>query len=337
MTEFDYYLSLEHQSAAAAVDSAALAERTGFETVWAADHFHPWFHTAHDGTSANAADPWTWLAAAVERTDEVRLGASGTSFLHRHHPADVAQRLATLTELATDPERVFLAVGTGTALNEIPLGYPWPRYTERAKRTAEGIRIVRRLFEESFVDHDGEFWTLDGANLYAGPDEAPPVTVAAGGPTTARMAGDLGDGFMTVYRDPERVREELFPALERGVEKSDRNDDPDDVTRLVLLNCSYATDERAAVEACRPLAGSLLPVFFEHGIADPRYIQRHGEKVGDDQIREEFLVATDADAIIDAVSTYVDCGFDRVVFHSNSPDEGAFCDVVADDVIPSFD
>lgn len=335
MVAFDYYLSLEHRTADEAADAAVEAERAGFDAVWAADHFHPWFDTHPDGTDANSADCWSWLPAALERTDEIRLGTSGTAFLHRHHPADVAHRLATLLEL--HPDRAFLGVGTGTAMNEVPLGYEWPAYGERAKRTATGVQLVRRLFEESFVDHDGPFWTTNGANLYAGPDEPPPVHVAASGPTTARLAGDLGDGFLTVYRKPTEIRTELLPALETGVERSDRNDSMDDLEKTILLNCSYAADERAAVAACRPLAGSLLPVFFESETADPRYIQAHGEKVGADQLREEFLVATDANEIIDVVEAYVDCGFDRIAFHDNSPDPGTFRDVVADDVRPSVD
>ena len=335
MTAFDYYLSLEHQPAPAAVETAVLAERAGIERVWAADHFHPWFDSLPDGTSANSADCWTWLPAALARTDELRIGTSGTAFVHRHHPADVAHRLATVLELF--PERAFLGLGTGTAMNELPLGYPWPPYGERAKRTAEGIRLFRRLFTDSFVDHDGQFWTVDGANLYAGPDEPPPVVVAGGGPTTARLAGDLGDGFLTVYRDPETVTEELFPALETGIERSGRNDSLESLEKTVLLNCSYATNEWDAVESCRPLAGSLLPVFFEAGIADPRYIQRHGEKVGDEQIREEFLIATDPGDVLEAIEPYIEAGFDRIAFHDNSPDRGATLSMLERDVFPSFE
>ena len=334
MPSFDCYLSLEHQSATAAIETAINAEQAGFERVWAADHFHPWFDTFPDGTKANATDCWTWLPAALERTDELRIGTSGTAFVHRHHPVDVAHRMGSLLELY--PDRVFLGLGTGTAMNEIPLGYPWPEYTERARRTAAGIRLFRKLFSESFVSHDGSFWTTEDANLYAGPDEPPSIAVAGGGPTTARLAGDLGDEFLTVYREPETVRTELLPALEDGVEKSDHNDSVDAIERTILLNCSYADDERAAVEACQPLAGSLLPVFFEAGIADPRYIQQHGEKVGSEQIQTEFLVATDANDVIDAVEPYVECGFDRIALHDNGPDSEAFFDLVSRDVRPSF-
>lgn len=334
MPVLDYYVSLEQETADEAVEKAVLAEQTGFQSIWAADHFHPWFATRSDGTGARSADCWTWLAAALERTEEVPVGTSGTAFLNRHHPVDVAHRLATLLELY--PDRAFLGVGTGTALNELPLGYPWPEYGERAKRTAEGIGLLRQLFKESYVDHDGEYWTTEAANLFSGPDDPPPITVAAGGPTTARLSGDLGDGFLTVYRDPESIQEELFPALEAGVERSDRNSSIDDVEKTVLLNCSYAAEESTAIEACRPLAGSLLPVFFDSAVSDPRYIQEHGAKVGAEEIRAEFLICTDADALVDAVERYSECGFDRIALHDNSPDSEAFCELVEKSVLPSF-
>lgn len=37
------------------------------------------------------------------------------------------------------------------------------------------------------------------------------------------MAGDLGDGLLVVGQPPDRIESTLFPALERGVEKSDAN------------------------------------------------------------------------------------------------------------------
>jgi coenzyme F420-dependent glucose-6-phosphate dehydrogenase len=334
MTKFGYFASLEEFSPEECLEQVELAERFGFDSVWVNDHFHPWFDHKVDGSSANGGNCWSWMPAALERTDEVTVGTGVTAILNRYHPANVAHRLATLMELY--PDRVFLGLGTGEALNESPLGNPWPDYTERARRTAESIRIIRRLFTEEFVEFDGTFWTLDGANLYTGPDEAPPIHVAGNGTTSARMAGDLGDGYVTVYEDPDRVTGELFPAVGRGVEKSEHNESLDDVEKTVLVHCSFAETESAAIEPCLPWRLTLLPVFFEQDIADPRYLQKHGDRVGVDHLKEAFVVTTDPDDLLDVAQTYADCGFDHVVFQSSSPDQERFCEVMAEDVMPSF-
>lgn len=335
MVEFGYFASLEEFSPAACLEQVERAERAGFDSAWVNDHFHPWFDRLGDGSPAHGGNPWEWLPAALERTDDIRMGTGVTAVLNRYHPANVAHRLATLADLY--PDRVFLGLGTGEALNESPLGYDWPDYGERARRTAEAIRVIRRLFAESFVDHDGEFWTLDGANLYTGPDEAPPIHVAGNGATAARMAGDLGDGFVTVYETPDSARERLFPAVERGVAKSDRNDSPDDVRRTVHLHVSYAETDRAALEPCLPWRLTLKPEVFEADLSDPRELQTHADDVSETELRETFVITTDPGDLVDAAAAYVDAGFDEVVFQSSSPDQDAFCEVFEREVAPSFD
>lgn len=334
MVEFGYFASLEEFSPRACLNQVCLAEETGFDTVWVNDHFHPWFDHLEDGSAAHGGNCWSWMPAALERTDDIEIGTGVTAILRRYHPANVAHRLATLTELY--PERVFLGLGTGEALNESPLGYDRPPYAERARRTAEAIRLIRVLFEDEFVDFDGRYWELDGANLYTGPNEAPPIHIAGSGPTSARMAGDLGDGFVTLYEDPERIKTELFPAVDRGVEKSDRNDSPDDVERTVHLHVSYAEDEERALEACKPWRCTLLPIVFDQDVADPRYLQRHGDKVSEDALRDAFVITDDPTDLVEAARTYVDAGFDQVVYQSSSPDQEAFCDVIREEVFPTF-
>lgn len=337
MTNFGWFASLEEFSPQECLRQIDIASAAGFDGVWVNDHFHPWFDHLADGRSANAGNCWAWLPAALDRTDEMRIGTGVTAIIHRHHPADLAHQLATLCELY--PDRVFLGVGTGEAINESPLGYAMPDWGDRARRTAEAIRIIRRLFEDEFVDFDGQFWDIRGANLYTGPDQAPPIWVAANGTTAARMAGDLGDGFVTVFESPERLDEELYPAIRDGIERSDRNDSFADFPKCIHLHVSYdPDDEEAAMRACLPWRGTQLPVFFEADIADPRVIQEHGDKVDPDVLRENpgFVVTTAPEDIVTVTETYVDAGFDEIVYQSHSPNQQAFADIIEGDVMPAF-
>jgi len=335
MVTFGYFASLEEFSPQQCLDQVDLADEAGFDTAWVNDHFHPWFDQNADGSPANGGNCWSWMPAALERTD-LTIGTGVSAIVNRYHPANVAHRLATLAELY--PERVFLGLGTGEALNESPLGNPFPDYGERAQRTAEAIRMIRALFEGEFVDYDGTFWSTEGANLYTGPDEAPPIYVAGSGPTSARMAGDLSDGFVTVYEKPEKIQNELFPAMERGIEKSDEEAKTmADMDNSVHIHVSYAETEEQALEPCKPWRGTLLPVFFDADYADPRFIQSHGERVGTDQLKDAFVITDDPQDLVDVTQTYVDCGFDHVVYQSSSPDQQAFVDVINEHVMPEFE
>lgn len=332
MVEFGYFASLEEFSAQDCLDQAVLADETGFDTVWVNDHFLPWFDRLADGSPANGANCWSWLPAALERTSDVRMGTGVSAILNRYHPGNVAHRLGTLMELY--PDRVFFGLGTGEAFNEVPLGHPWPEYNERAQRTAEAIRIIRTLFEDDYVSYEGNFWELEDAHLYSAPDTAPPIHIAGSGPTAARMAGDLGDGFVTVNKDPEAIEDDLYPSVRQGVEKSERNDSFDDLPKTVHVHVSYADTEAAALEPCKPWRTTFLPEM--RNLHDPRYLQAHGEQVDTDRIRENFVIATDPDELLDVTQAYVDHGFDQVVYQSSSPDQEQFCEVIRDDVMPSF-
>jgi coenzyme F420-dependent glucose-6-phosphate dehydrogenase len=334
MVEFGYFASLEEFSPRECLDQVDLAADAGFDTVWVNDHFHPWFDHKQDGTEANGGNCWSWMPAALERTDDIRVGTGVTAMLNRFHPANLAHQLATMMELY--PERVFFGVGTGEALNDAPLGFDFPDYGERARRTAEGIRIIRELFGGEFVDYDGTFWDLDGANLYTGPDEAPPIYVAGNGPTSARMAGDLGDGFVTVYEDQKSMDETLWPAVESGVGKSAHNESFDELHNSVHVHVSYDEDESKALEPCMPWRSTMLPVFFDANYADPRYLQAHGDKVGEKEVRDTIVVTDDIADVTAEVGRYVDMGFDEVVVQSHSPDQAEFCRLFEEEVMGSF-
>jgi coenzyme F420-dependent glucose-6-phosphate dehydrogenase len=120
------------------VKQAVAAEQAGFDVVLGSDHFHPWV----DDTSA-AGFVWSWLGAVAAQTSNVQLGTSVTCPLFHYHPALVAQMAATTDRLSGG--RLLLGVGTGEALNERPLGFPFPGYAERQARMQEALEIMHRL------------------------------------------------------------------------------------------------------------------------------------------------------------------------------------------------
>jgi alkanesulfonate monooxygenase SsuD/methylene tetrahydromethanopterin reductase-like flavin-dependent oxidoreductase (luciferase family) len=66
----------------------------------------------------------------------------------RYRPAIVAQAFASLGVFY--PGRVFLGVGSGEALNELPAGGGWADIHERAERLAEAVQLIRKLWTAFF-------------------------------------------------------------------------------------------------------------------------------------------------------------------------------------------
>ena len=307
---------------------AVLAEQQGFDFLCISDHFHPWFHTG--GCAGHA---WMVLGAVGARTQRIRLGTGVTTSIYRYHPAIIAQAFATLDELF--PGRIYLGLGTGEAMNEMPLagpGQPWPRYKERLARTVEGLQIMRALWSGDFVDFDGKYFQLHQAKLYTPPTTRIPIYFAASGPTSARMSGRLGDALMMGSGRLERVPA-LFAAYAEGVHASGRRMEA--MPKMVELKIAYDEDFEKALQA---LAVWRFPPRQpgRHvdmlAIADPRELD--ALRAGVDPHVMAGHVYTSMEALIQTVEDWIAAGFTEIQIGSNSPDEEGFIAAFGREALP---
>jgi coenzyme F420-dependent glucose-6-phosphate dehydrogenase len=72
------------------------------------------------------------------------VGTGVTAPILRYNPAVVAQVFATLGYMF--PGRVFLGLGRGESLNEVPAGTSWPSNKERFERLEEAIKLIKLLW-----------------------------------------------------------------------------------------------------------------------------------------------------------------------------------------------
>jgi TAT-translocated FGD2 family F420-dependent dehydrogenase len=169
---------------------AERAEHAGFGYLWASDHLQPW-----QDNEGHSMFPWLTLALVSQRTRRVPLGTGVTCPTYRYHPAEVAQAFASLALLA--PGRTFLGVGTGEAVNEQAGIAQYGSYAERHDRLIEAIALIRALWTGQRISFRGRYFQTDQLKLYDVPAMPPPIYVAASGPTSARLAGQYGDGWIT--------------------------------------------------------------------------------------------------------------------------------------------
>src|ERR671913_540965 len=109
-----------------------VAEESGFTSVMASDHFHPW--TPEQGQSAFV---WSWLGA-LGATTSLRFGTGVTPPGFRYHPAIIAQAAATLESMY--PGRFWLGLGAGEALNEHTVGAADEKIKMLMGKFEEGVR-----------------------------------------------------------------------------------------------------------------------------------------------------------------------------------------------------
>ena len=299
-----YKASAEQFAPRELVELAVAAEEHGMDSATVSDHFQPW---RHEGGHAPLS--LAWMTAVGERTKRLVLGTSVLTPTFRYNPAVIAQAFATMGCLY--PDRIFLGVGTGEALNEIATGYEgeWPDFKERFARLRESVKLMRELWLGDRVDFDGEYYHTKGASIYDVPEGGIPVYIAAGGPVVAKYAGRAGDGFIcTSGKGEELYKDKLIPAVKEGAEAADRN--ADDIDRMIEIKISYDPDPELALENTRFWAPLSLTAEQKHSIDDPIEMEKAADALPIEQVAKRWIVASDPDEAVEKVGQYVDLGIE---------------------------
>ena len=324
---FGYKASAEQFAPNTLLKFAIEAEQAGFESVFISDLFQPWKHT--DGHAPFAP---SWMAAALARTEKLVLGTSVLTPTFRLHPSVVAHAFGTLG--AMFPGRVILGVGTGESLNEVPsTGMVWPELKERSARLREAVALIRRLWTEERVTFEGEFYRTQNATIYDRPDKPVPIFLAAGGPLNAKYAGRAGDGFIcTSGKGAELYVDQLLPNVALGRAESDRADQP--FERMIEVKVSFDPDPVAALENTRGWAALSLTAEEKHSVEDPAEMERLASQLPIERVAKRWIVSSDPDEHVAAIKTYIDYGFDHLVFHAPGDDQSRFFALYAEHILP---
>ncbi|HEX3614096.1 MAG TPA: glucose-6-phosphate dehydrogenase (coenzyme-F420) [Sporichthyaceae bacterium] len=311
------------------VEFGVAAEQHGFDSAVVSDHFQPWRHNG-----GHAPFSISWMTAVGERTERITLGTSVLTATFRYNPAVIAQAFATMGCLY--PDRIMLGLGTGEALNDVAVtGMEWPEFKERFARMREAIDLMRRLWTEDHVDHDGEYYKTVGATIYDKPARPVPVYVAAGGPVVARYAGRVGDGFIcTSGKGMKLYQEELVPALTEGLEKAGRT--PESLDRMIEVKLSYDHDADFALHATRFWAPLSLTAEQKHSVHSSQEMERLADELPIEQVAKRWIVAAKPDEVLEGLKPYIDAGFTNLVFHAPGADQVRFMDQFAADVMPAL-
>lgn len=324
-----YAAMLEQFAPTEAVALSAYAEEHGFSGVMAADHFQPWVPQ-----QGQAAFVWNVLTAVGERT-KGDFGPGVTAPTFRWHPAVVAQASATLA--AMYPDRHWLGLGSGEALNEhIVAGY-WPEAPERINRMFEAIELISKLFQASLAGkdykHSGQFFKLESTRLWTMPETAPEILVATSGPVTAKRTGRLADGIITVGAPLEKIQG-LFDKFGQGAREAGK--DPERMPKVLQLHLSWApTDEEALHNAMLewPNGGMKFP---KADIRSPFEFEQMAKLVRPEDFEGRMVISADPDKHRAEIQRFADLGFDRIYLHNVGRNQREWIDVFGRDVLPAL-
>jgi probable F420-dependent oxidoreductase len=244
-------------------------ERNGFDSLWLSERI-----------SGPAPDPVIALTYAAARTNKIKLGTS-VSVLPGRSPALVAKEWATLDVLSGG--RALPAFGLGIVHPVEQQAFGVER-TDRASIFDEALPLLRRLWTEDDVNHDGRWFHYEHMNVL--PKPAHPLDVWLGGkaPSELRRVGRLADGWLASFTTPEQCKAARV-TVEETADAADRAIDPEHFGVMALYS-----------------PGGEVPDAFAQAI-----------RTRNPDVDIDDLVARDRTGLHDLCARYIDVGFSKLV------------------------
>lgn len=244
-------------------------EALRFDSLWLSER-----------VSGDAPDPIIGLSVAAGRTKKLKLGTS-VQVLPGRNPALLAKELASLDVLSGG--RLLPGFGLGVVNPAEQQAFGVARQ-DRSAWFDEALPLVRRLWLEDAVDHDGSRFHYEGLRVLPKPVQQPPdVWLGGKAPGELRRVGRLGDGWLASFATPD-VCAAGRPVIEAAAADAGREIDPEHFGAMVF----YSHGE--VPEPVRALIASRTPE------ADP-----------------DELVPSTLDALEQQVERYLDRDFSKLV------------------------
>ena len=173
-----------------------LGDRYSYDSIWLSDRIV---------SDRFSLEPMIALSMVAAYSDRLKFGTSVLAMPLRN-PVVLAKQIATLDYLSQG--RFFPAVGLG---QEEPEEYEACGVSkeDRGPRTDEAIQLMRRLWQEDNVTHEGTFYTCHDVSITPKPFLQPSTPVWIGGRSAAaaRRVGRVGDGWLVSSVTPKEIEE----------------------------------------------------------------------------------------------------------------------------------
>jgi alkanesulfonate monooxygenase SsuD/methylene tetrahydromethanopterin reductase-like flavin-dependent oxidoreductase (luciferase family) len=308
------------------IDLTGAAEASGaFDTVWVGDSL----------LAKPRLEAVTLLSALASATSRVRLGVGCmATFVHRH-PVMLAHQWASLDVLSGG--RSWLAVclggpdeaGAAQAREHAAMGI---KASERVGRLEEGVVILRKLFGEQQVSHQGRFYQFEGVTIEPTPVQQPcPVWIASnptgltwkGGASASdavvergfRRVARCADGWMTNKVSPEEFRGQWSRIAAMAREEGR---DPAALGSALYHNININEDRQAALEESK-------------AFLDKYYTANFSAK-----FVEGWTAAGSPRQCVEQLRAYLDAGLSHIALRLTSWDQRGQLQRFLGEVAPAF-
>ncbi|WP_028476493.1 LLM class F420-dependent oxidoreductase [Nocardia sp. CNY236] len=172
------------------VAQARAAEQSGFDTVFAMDHFYQL--PAIGSPDEPMLEAYTTLSGLAAATERVQLSALVTGNTYRN-PAMLAKTVTTLDMVSGG--RAVLGIGAGWfELEHQSYGYEFGTFADRFERLEEALQIIEPMLRGQRPSFRGSWYQVDNAMNEPRIRDDLPIMIGGGGEKkTFRLAARYAD------------------------------------------------------------------------------------------------------------------------------------------------
>ena len=303
------------------VEAAIIAEESGcFSGVWVGDNL----------LSKPRIESIVTLSAIAARTTRVKLGTICLASFPLRDPILLAIQWASLDVLSQG--RTILAVCSGGSASDGPqfaqeLANMNVSSGDRVGRLVEGVQIIRRLWSEERVTHQGTFYSFTDLEVLPKPvQRSVPILIAANPKPQGlddrvvdrilRRVATYGDGWQTDATPVETFRER-FDRIREYAEAQGRDAKNFDSCLHLMVNIN--DDHQQALAE----AQHFLQSYYGAGTVSQ-------EKA------DLWLACGSPEAVAEKIEAYIDAGCTMPVLRFVSPDLKGQLRRCIEEVMPAF-
>jgi probable F420-dependent oxidoreductase len=239
------------------------ARTLGYQSIWAGDHI-----AAHVPIN----DPLIQLAYLAALAPELRYGTS--VYLVPLRPAAVVAKLVATIDRLLGPGRFIFGVGVG---GEFIAEYQacGVAVRERGGRMDESLAVLRRLWNESPVEHHGKYFDFTALDLKPKPLTlgGPPIWFGGRAQAALRRAARVGQGWIPYVITPQRYAQGLERIAQIAADAG-RRLDSFGTGLFVFFNIGTSLEQ--SLEVAAGMIGGYYATDFRAGSA----LRRGGQNCG---------------------------------------------------------
>ena len=191
----------------------------------------------------------------------------------------------------------------------------------RLEMLREAVEVMRTLWQGGQQSHSGKHYTVENARVYDLPESTVPVLISGFGPKAVALAAEIGDGFVTTAPDKDAIEQYRSGGGKGPVHAG---------TKV----CFMDSEDEARKTVHRLWPNEALPGELAQILPTPSHFEQACELVTPDLLSPPM--GPDLDAHAATLREYADAGVDELFVQQIGPEQDAFFDTWAKEILPQF-